>query len=206
MAELASVAGLGEGVSAADETGFLGRILAGDASAMAAFVREQAPRVQRLLVRLLGPRQDLEDLVQTTFLETLKALPGFERRSTLSTFVLGISVQVARRSMRPRRVDRASIALDDAPEPWAPLPLGEDHASRVEALRRVRRLLDDVAEPKRIAFMLWAFDAMDMGQIAELTGASVSATRSRVFYAQKELLSRAERDPYLREWLAERSP
>jgi len=34
----------------------------------------------------------------------------------------------------------------------------------------------------------------------------VSATRSRIFYAQKELLARAAGDPYLAEWLAERRP
>jgi DNA-directed RNA polymerase specialized sigma24 family protein len=38
-------------------------------------------------------------------------------------------------------------------------------------------------------------------EIATLTEASLSATRSRIFYAQRELREMAERDPTLREAL-----
>jgi RNA polymerase sigma-70 factor (ECF subfamily) len=177
-------------------------ILAGDAAATAWFVQQHAPRVQRLLRRLLGPRQDVEDLVQTTFLETLRSLPRFEGRSELGTFVLGVAVQVARRAMRPRKLDRHRVDLDAVPEPAVADGL-DDGVSRSEALRRVRRWLEEVAEPKRIAFMLWALDGMEPTQVAEVMGAGLSATRSRIFYAQKELKLRAARDPYLREWLGE---
>jgi hypothetical protein len=34
-------------------------------------------------------------------------------------------------------------------------------------------------------------------------GASLSATRSRIFYAQKELMQVAQHDPYSHEWLLE---
>jgi DNA-directed RNA polymerase specialized sigma24 family protein len=38
-------------------------------------------------------------------------------------------------------------------------------------------------------------------EIAALTCASLSATRSRIFYAQQELKREAALDPYLREYL-----
>ena len=44
---------------------------------------------------------------------------------------------------------------------------------------------------------------MDVASIAETMGASISATRSRIFYAQKELKARAAADPYLREFVEE---
>ena len=43
----------------------------------------------------------------------------------------------------------------------------------------------------------------DVATIAETMGASISATRSRIFYAQKELRARAAADPYLREFVEE---
>jgi len=73
----------------------------------------------------------------------------------------------------------------------------ERGAEQAEQLRRVHRALGKLAPRKRIAFLLWALEGMDVPAIAELTGASTSATKSRIFYAQKELKRMAARDPLL---------
>src|SRR6478752_10273792 len=56
--------------------------------------REESDELLALLYRqmrsLAGPRQDLDDLVQAAAERALKALPRFERRSSLSTFTYGI--------------------------------------------------------------------------------------------------------------------
>ena len=44
----------------------------------------------RQMRSLAGPRQDLDDLVQAAAERAIKALPRFERRSSLSTFTYGI--------------------------------------------------------------------------------------------------------------------
>ena len=72
-----------------------------------------------------------------------------------------------------------------------------------EQLRRVHLALSGISPDKRIAFSLWALEGMDVASIAETMGASISATRSRIFYAQKELKTRAAADPYLREFVEE---
>lgn len=185
-----------------DEREWIRKAQAGDAQALDWIVRTQWDRVQRLLVRVWGPRGDLEDLVQTTFLETLRSLPSFRRESELSTFVSGIAIRVARRALRPSLVVRHAVPLDTT-DPHAHACGPDIVAHDAEALRRVRDLLAEVAEPKRVAFLLWAVEGMTLPQIAESMQASLPATRSRIFYAQKELARGAERDPYLSEWLAE---
>ncbi len=171
---------------------------AGDPTALEAIARSELPRVTRLLRRLLGPREDLEDLVQTVFLELCRALPRFRGDSALSTFVGGITVQVARRAMRPTAWVRFRSEADTEPTSRE----RPDHgATRAEQVRRIRAVLEDIAPKKRIAFSLWAFEGMDVRAIAKMTGASVSATRSRIFYAQKALKAEAAADPYLRELL-----
>jgi RNA polymerase sigma-70 factor (ECF subfamily) len=185
-----------------DELSWIQRAQAGEAQALDWLVRSQWERVQRLLLRVWGPRHDLEDLVQTTFLETVRCLPQFRGDSTVSTFVAGIAIRVARRALRPSLVRRYSVPLDSAdPRSCASAP--DTVAHHTEALRRVRAILAAVAEPKRVAFLLWALEGMSIPQIAESMQASVPATRSRIFYAQKELAREAALDPYLSEWLAE---
>ena len=190
-------------VATEDELIQIRKAQAGDARALDWIVRTQWHRVQRLLTRIWGPRQDLEDLVQTTFLETLRALPSFRRESELSTFVSGIAIRVARRALRPSLVVRHSVALDDSPLQLSAHGSLDKQLGDVEALRRVHTILGGVSEPKRVAFLLWALEGMPIPEIAASMQASASATRSRIFYAQKELTEAAKADPYLLEWLTE---
>ena len=173
----------------------------GEPAALDWLVRVHWDRVQRLIVRMAGPRQDLEDLVQTTFLETLRALPNFRRESSLSTFVSGIAVRVVMRARRPSKVTRGSTSLELRGELPAQGPLADAALERQEALRRVQAILARVSLPKRMAFMLWAVEGMPVDQVAEAMQASLPATRSRIFYAQKALKAGAARDPYLRRWV-----
>jgi RNA polymerase sigma-70 factor, ECF subfamily len=177
---------------------WIARLRAGDPEALERLARQEAPRVARLLGSLLGPRQDMEDLVQVVFLEACRALPGFRGDSAVSTFIGGITVRVARRALRPSAWLRRRVW--DAPEPVAASD-PERGAQEAEQLRHVRRALEAIAVKKRVAFLLWAVDGLDVAAIAELTGASVAATKSRIYYAQRELQQRAARDPALRDLL-----
>jgi RNA polymerase sigma-70 factor, ECF subfamily len=190
----------------ASEEDWVRRAQRGEPDALTWLVRAHGPRLQRMFLRVFGTRHDLEDLVQMTFLELLKALPGFRHESSFSTFLTGIGVRVGRRAMRPARVVRASVELTRADHVQHAASPPDEQARASELLRRVHLLLADVAEPKRVAFLLWSVEGLAPVEVAQAMQASLSATRSRIFYAQKELLASAQRDPYLREWLEERMP
>ena len=177
---------------------WIARLRAGDPVALERLARQEAPRVARLLGSMLGPRQDMEDLVQTVFLEACRALPGFRGDSSVSTFIGAITVRVARRAMRPSAWLRRRVW--EAPEPIA-VSDPEQGAEQAAQLRHVRRALEAIAVKKRVAFLLWALEGMDVAAIATLTGASVPAVKSRIYYAQRELQQRAARDPHLRDLL-----
>ena len=173
----------------------------GEPAAVDWFVREHWERVERLLVRMFGRRQDLEDLVQATFLETLHALPSFRRQSSVGTFICGIAVRVGLRARRPNKVTRQSLSLELAAEPVSGAGSADGDYERMEALRRVQDILEQLSEPKRMAFLLWAVEGLHVNDVADAMQASVPATRSRIFYAQKLLRAKAARDPYLRAWI-----
>jgi len=173
----------------------------GEPAAVDWLVREHWQRVEGLLVRTLGPRQDLEDLVQTTFLETLRVLPSFRGDSSLATFICGIAVRVGLRARQPNKMTRASVPVEHPDELASTQPSAEHEYEQAEALRRVQAVLDRISEPKRVAFVLWAVEGMHVDDVASAMQASVAATRSRIFYAQKALRAASARDPYLSRWL-----
>jgi RNA polymerase sigma-70 factor (ECF subfamily) len=141
----------------------------------------------------------MDDLVQNVFLEVCRALPGFRGDSAVSTFIGGITVRVARRAMRPTAYARLRGPMPAEPAARAQPP--EARAAAVEQLRRLHEALAQLTPEKRIAFVLWAIEGNEVADIAEVMGASISATRSRIFYAQKELKALAAADPYLSELL-----
>ena len=173
----------------------LDRARAGDPEELEALARRELPRVAGLLRRLLGPRHDMDDLVQNVFVEMCKALPNFRGDSTVSTFVGGITVRIARRAMRPSAWVRfrSPMPMEAPAGPDRP----HDNAIAAEQLRRLDAALAKIGADKRIAFVLWAVDGKDVDTIAKMVGASVPATRSRIHYAQKELRAIASSDPYL---------
>jgi RNA polymerase sigma-70 factor (ECF subfamily) len=174
------------------------RLRAGDPVALERMAREESPRVVRLLGSMLGPRAELEDLVQTVFLEACRALPRFRGESTVSTFIGGITVRVARRAMRPSAWQR--LRSTQEAEPVGTLD-PERSAHAAAQIRRLHRALESIGPKKRVAFLLWALEGMEVPAIAELMQASVPATKSRIFYAQRELRRIAARDPQLRDVL-----
>ena len=186
-----------------DEGALVAAAKRGDSSALEAIARREEPRVRRLLIRLLGPRNDLDDLVQTVFVEFCHALPGFRGDSALRTFIGGITVRVARRARRPSawRRRKVDVPLEEELSTSGDLrrKVPEEEVVAAEQLRRVRLALGKLSEKKRTAFILWALEGVEPREIAQMTGASVSATRSRIFYAQKELRRLAKSDAYLRE-------
>jgi RNA polymerase sigma-70 factor (ECF subfamily) len=175
------------------------RLRAGDPLALDRLARQEAPRVARLLYSMLGPHADMEDLVQNVFLEACRAMPGYRGDGSLSSFIGGITVRVARRAMRPSpwRTRRSELVTEPPAHSGDP----ERALRQAEQVRHLHRALQKIAPRKRIAFVLWALEGLDVPAIAALTSASEAATKSRIFYAQKELKRMAERDPHLRELL-----
>ncbi|MET0287930.1 MAG: sigma-70 family RNA polymerase sigma factor [Polyangiales bacterium] len=178
-----------------------------DAALASALVRAELPRVERLLGRMLGPRHDLPDLVQSVFVEAMRAFAHYRGEGPPGAFVGGIAVQVARRAMRGSAYSRRKVELPASYHESLVSPeQGPEGAyAQRRALERLRVALERLKPKKRIAFCLWALEGLEMSEVAVLMDASLAATRSRITYAQRELRVHALRDPVLRELLGEPS-
>jgi DNA-directed RNA polymerase specialized sigma24 family protein len=95
------------------------------------------------------------------------------------------------------------LPLDDIAELAGAHADPDVQLDRAEAIRRLDGILERLSEPKRAAFVLWAIEGMRPEDVAQAMQASLAATRSRIFYANKEIRQAAARDPYLRRWLEE---
>jgi RNA polymerase sigma-70 factor (ECF subfamily) len=176
---------------------------AGEERAIAAMFDELLPVVRRVLGRLVGPSRDFEDLVQGTFERAIRALPHFRGEASVATWISSIAVHVAQHHLRAGRV-RRHVALELVPdERLSPPPADAERDVDERRLSgRLHALLDRISPPKRVALLLFAVEGRSVEEVAALMGASQTATRSRVFFARRELRKLIAADPTLREFAA----
>src|SRR3954453_13582171 len=93
-----------------DDTDLLQRLRAGDERAFGEIVREWSPLLLRVAGSFVTTHASAEECVQEAWLAVIRGLDGFEGRSRLRTWVVGIVVNIARR--RGQR--------DGRTVPWTP--------------------------------------------------------------------------------------
>jgi RNA polymerase sigma-70 factor (ECF subfamily) len=173
----------------------------GDRRALQAVFLAHSPYLERLLGRVAGSALEVEDLVQSTFLAAIHAFPRFRGEAQVRTWLARIAIRIAQERLRSA-AHRKRGDLPDLEDSADPRALPDAPESSVDTRRRVQRLhhhLEAIAPKKRLAFVLHVFEGLPIEEVAALTGASVTATKSRVFWARRELIKRAQRDPVLRD-------
>jgi RNA polymerase sigma-70 factor (ECF subfamily) len=155
---------------------------AGDADAQAALVRATQADVWRFTAALVDPGA-ADDLTQETFLRAFKALPGFEGRSSVRTWLLGIARRTCadhlRAVVRRRRLDARLAA-----QVWTDLP-APDPAHRLSGADLLGRL----SEERRTAFVLTQVLGLSYAEAAAVEDVPVGTIRSRVARARDELVT-----------------
>jgi RNA polymerase sigma-70 factor (ECF subfamily) len=163
--------------------------------------REGSDELLSLLYRqmrsLAGPRQDLDDLVQAAAERALKALPRFERRSSLSTFTYGIVYRTLLDHQRWYRRFQRRFSLENRDE-VDDLAFPRSSETDLRELERARRLyaaLDTLPQAKRAALILHDLEGLAVTEVAAISGSNERTVRSRLRDAHKKLALILSQDP-----------
>jgi RNA polymerase sigma-70 factor (ECF subfamily) len=158
------------------------RARTGDTGAQAAFVRTTQTEVWRFTAALVDPGA-ADDLTQETYLRAFRALPGFEGRSSVRTWLLGIARRVCadhlRAVVRRRRLDARLAA-----QAWTEVPQG-DPAHPLGTADLLRAL----SAERRTAFVLTQVLGLSYAEAAAVEDVPVGTIRSRVARAREDLVA-----------------
>ena len=94
----------------------------GNRAEIARLVDAHSTKIYRLALKMLANPQDAEDVLQNTFLKAMQALPSFEGRSSLSTWLYRIAANEALMTIR-RQKPEVEITLQGNDEYDEELPL-----------------------------------------------------------------------------------
>jgi len=189
----------------AEETRFVARLVARDESAFNELVIAYERRVFALVFRMLGRREEAEDLAQEVFVQVFKAIDQFRGESKLSTWIFRIAVNLCknRAKYNSRRrsgeqddvhemADRMSgeggkgVTVGDIARP-------DEMLEGVQLERIVKRAIAEVDADFREVLILRDVEDMSYDEIASVTGLAEGTVKSRIFRGRSQLRALVEK-------------
>jgi RNA polymerase sigma-70 factor (ECF subfamily) len=164
----------------------------GDERAFEQLLRRHEKRVFRPLMRMMGTREEAEDVAQETFLSLYRHGHRFRGEALFSTFVYRVASNAAlnrRRTLgRSRnRIKRLAVrqeAGDDLPSaPRNP----EDAVSGGELSAHLHKALEVLQPALRMPVLLYDIEGLAYAEIAEVLGVAEGTVKSRIHRARQAL-------------------
>jgi RNA polymerase sigma-70 factor (ECF subfamily) len=180
------------------------RCLGGEEAAARELFRRHRTRVHASLFRVLGSNRDMDDLMQETFLQVFQSLRAWRAEASLATWIDRIAVRCAFRWLRRKKAAPMPVELADEDLIAAPALGGARRQHARDAVRRLYEVLDGLSPASRVAFALFSIDGRTVAEVAELTGATVTATKVRLWRARRQIEAAASADPVLRDLVEEK--
>ncbi|HUF66587.1 MAG TPA: sigma-70 family RNA polymerase sigma factor [Gemmatimonadaceae bacterium] len=173
--------------SDAEDLALVGRLAAGDETALAALYDRWSERLYSIALQLVKQPDRAEDVLEETFWQVWRGAGAYSpARKSVSTWLLTI---VRRRSLerlraRPRPKDTPLeseySAPDDVPQAGPRAPAGQ-HAQLLETT------ILELPDAQRVAFELAWFHGLGQAEISDRLGEPLGAVRTRLRLAMQKL-------------------
>lgn len=154
----------------------------GDQRAATTLVERHSPALARFAVSC-GAREDIDELVQDTFVRAFNSLDGFRGESTFRTWLLTIERRLLldRRRSEKRRPDRVEIQEGDAATSFDAL----DGVVADESRKRLGEAVTRLSPTQRQVFSLRVAEGLSYKEIADAVGTTEGAARVHYHNAMK---------------------
>ncbi len=177
------------------EAEWIARAIQGDEDAFTYIVETYQRPVYNLCYRMLGDTQEAEDAAQESFWRAYQALRRYDQQRSFATWLLSIAAHYCIDQQRKRRFP--TLALDILPEEDVPdsAPDPAKVFATLEQQGQVQRLLTRLNPQDRAAIILRYWYEFSEEEIARSLSLTVSAVKSRLFRARRELAQAYEAQP-----------
>ena len=173
-----------------DEQVWLEEARRGDKAAFGQLIEAYQGPVYNLAYRMLGNSGEAEEAAQEAFIRAYTRLGSYDPAHKFSTWLLSITSNYCIDQIRKRRA--VLLSLDEPLPPHPALHSDNNKGPEAEFIAQereelVQSLLSELPAEYRQAVVLRYWYDMSYEEIAELQHTSVSAVKSRLFRARRQL-------------------
>lgn len=174
-------------VTAEGEPERVARARRGDAGAFESLYREHVGRVYGLCLRMTGQPAAAEDLTQDTFVSAWKSLPGYEGRSSFSTWLHRIAVNAVLATRRsPLGRNETSLTGEDGDDMELAAEDAMDHATPID----LERAIGSLPAGARDIVVLHGIYGYSHEEAASMLGVAVGTCKAQLHRARQLLRTR----------------
>lgn len=177
-----------------DERAILERIREGDESGFEELVKEHTGKVLGLAWRLVGTREDAEELAQEAFLRLHRSLPEFRGDSLIGTWLYRTTTRLAIDFLRRERIKRKVFFFRQDKDSPDPVDLAHDSGQTPgeilhtqEAMRSLRKSMLKLSSRQQVIFILRHYEGLALKEIAEHLGVETGTVKAHLHRAVSQL-------------------
>jgi RNA polymerase sigma-70 factor (ECF subfamily) len=168
---------------------------AGDVAVVQMLVEAYQDRLVRYLVYVLGRREDVDDLVQETWIRVMERGKSYDGRSRFEPWLFTVARHLTIDLVRRRK----DVSLDAEDEGGAVRPVAVSaglspfaEAARTEEAERLAGALASLQPVTREALVLRFMEDLSLQEIAAVVGAPVPTVAARIYRGLAALRPRME--------------
>ncbi len=173
-----------------DELGLVERARKGDRQAFGVLVERYQRRVVGVVLAVVHNPEDAVELAQETFVRAYQNLAKFEERSSFSTWLYRIAVNLAI-DWRRREGRHVTLRGEEAESELGRIPseVGDSfrEVAQGETAEKIRQALDELTAEQRSVILLREVEGLSYDEIAEVMQCPRGTVMSRLFYARSRL-------------------
>ena len=171
-----------------EETSLVAALQAGDQTASVRLVSRYQGLLFGVCIRILGHRQDAEDVLQETFVRAIRAIHRFDGERALRPWLLGIAANRCRTALAQRKRHPVCTNLDDGP-----LDPGTQNPTFLDLRAEIDRALSLLRPEYREVFLLFHDQGLSYEAIGERLNRPTGTIKTWLHRARAELASELER-------------
>lgn len=160
----------------------------GDRMAQAVVLSALQDPWYRMCLSLLRDAEAARDATQETALRVLRLLPQFRGESSITTWSMGIAINVVREMRRKRRPESGGDLPEAAGDSLAP----DDSASLTEQQRVIRSALSELSDRQREAVVCRYFEELSTEETAKIMGCAPGTVKATLHQALRALKTKVQ--------------
>lgn len=170
-----------------DDAALIRRCLAGEEGAARELVERFQAIVFAICYRMLGQREDAEDVAQDVFFRTFRSLKGWDSARPLKPWILAIAANCCRTALkqRPKSFSGGSFHVNLLP--------AETTGENRDLADELQAAVAELREEYRLCFVLFHQEDLSCAEIAAVMSCPEGTVKTWLHRARKEMAERLRR-------------
>lgn len=184
-----------QSASEEEDRAAISAVLAGHTEAFAFIDRKYRRKLSAMIRRIIGNNDDVEDLVQDTFLKALRALSTFRHEYSFEKWLFKIASNTCidylrRKRFAPEALEHSDDTEDEPPRQYADpnSSVPDEQLIRQERYAIVRAAIEALPEKYRVVIHLRHDLELDYEEIAQRLDLPLGTVKAHLFRARQLLL------------------